>query len=229
MSRNQIFGMAALVVALVAAVVVFVIPSGHSASGASSSTSTGGSGGTGTSPGSAARGDRATASTASIQAPSFIAPVPAGWNVRARANAKGAHQFQLGSTKAPINALGIGPSGTVGVTVTEYSPEALARGHIAGKPAGSYSPVALLPFLVGQPARAEGVQVAQHGTATALAGAAAAEEAFFYGYRGRENLQVDVVAKHDGRLFLIELDAEPRLASASQGALGQILGGWRFR
>ena len=232
MSRTLIAGIAVLAVALVAAVLVFVVPSGHSATGASASAGTGSSASTASSTGGgagAAQRDPSATSTASIQAPSFTAPVPAGWNVRARANAKGTHQFQLGSTKGQINALGIGPAGTVAVTATEYGPEVLARGHIAGKPAGSYSPVALLPFLVGQPARAEGVQTGEHPTATVLAGAPAGEEAFFYGYRGRENIQVDVIAEHDGRLFLVELDAEPRLAAASRSALSQILGGWRFR
>jgi len=219
MSRSHVIGLTALAVALLAAVAFFVVPSTHST----------GSGGGAGSAGGAAGEHPAVTSTASIQAPSFIAPVPAGWTVRARANAKGAHQFQLGSGRAPINGVGIGPAGTVAVTVTEYSPQALANGRIAGRPAGGYSAVALLPLLVGQPARAEGVQVGQHPTAALLAGAPAAEEAFFYGYRGRENLQVDVIAKHDGRLFMIELDAEPHLAAASKRALSEILGGWRFR
>jgi hypothetical protein len=206
MSRNQL--VAAAVVALVvgAAAVFFVLPSGRRAADQS-----------------------APAATAtSLQAASFTAPLPAGWTVRERSNRSGAHQFQLGSTKATINGLGIGPGGTVAVTITEYGPQALARGRISGKPAGSFSPVGLLPFLVGQPAHAEGVQVGQHPTPVSLAGAPAGEEAFFYGYRGRENVQVDVIAKHNGRLFMVELDAEPRLQAASKSALSQILGGWRF-
>ena len=192
---------------LVAAGVFFLLPSSHSA------------------------GDQPSTAAPStlIQAPSFTAPVPGGWTVRARANSKGTHQFQLGSTKAPINGVGIGPAGTVALTITEYGPQALTRGRIAGKPAGSYSPVALLRYVVGQPARAEGVQVGQHPTATVLAGAQAGEEAFFYGYRSRMNLQVDVIAKRNGHLFLIELDAEPRLETTSKAAVSEVLGGWRFR
>ncbi len=169
----------------------------------------------------------ATATT-SIHAPSFTAPVPAGWTVRARSNAKGAHEFQLGSTKGQINGVDIGPPGTVAVTITESQPEALTHAHIAGKPASSYSPVALLPHIVGQPARAEGVQAGERPSATRLAGAPAGEEAFFYGYKGHSNVQVDVVAEHAGRLFLVELDGEPRLQATSRSALAQILGGWRF-
>jgi hypothetical protein len=207
LTRSHVAGIAVLVLALLAAAVFFLLPSSHSA------------------------GDQRSAGTTatSIQAPSFTAPVPGGWTVRAQSNSKGAHQFQLGSTKAPINGVGIGPAGTVAVTVTEYGLPALARGRIAGKPASSYSPVALLPFVVGQPARAEGVQVGQHPKPTVLAGAQAGEEAFFYGYHGHENLQVDVIAKRNGHLFLVELDAEPQLQAASKAALSQVLGGWRFR
>jgi hypothetical protein len=207
MSRNQLAAAAVVALLLGAAAVFFFLPSsGRRAADQSSPAAT----------------------ATSLHTASFTAPVPAGWTVREQSNAKGAHQFQLGSTKASINGVGIGPGGTVAVTITEYGPQALTRGRISGKPAGSYTPVALLPFIVGQPARAEGVQVGQHPTPIALAGAPASEEAFFYGYRGRENLQVDVIAKHNGRLFMVELDAEPRLQAASKSALSQILGGWRF-
>lgn len=206
MSRNQLVAAAVLALVAGAAAVFFLLPTGHRA---------------------AAQSPPATAA-ASLHTASFTAPVPAGWTVREQSNAKGAHQFQLGSTKASINGVGIGPAGTVAVTITEYGPQALTRGRILGKPAASYLPVGLLPFVVGQPARAEGVQVGQRATPVVLAGAPAAEEAFFYGYKSRENLQVDVIAKHGGRLFMVELDAEPRLQAASKSALSQILGGWRF-
>jgi len=209
MSRNQVVAALAVVALVLGATAVFLlVPSSRHA---------------------AAQGPSpAPASTTSLHTSSFVTPVPAGWTVREQSNAKGAHAFELGSTKASINGVGIGPAGTVAVTITEYSPKLLTVGRIAGKPAGTYSAAALLPFIVGQPGQAEGVQVGQHPAPTTLAGAQAAEEAFFYGYRSRENLQVDVVAKHSGRLFLIELDAEPRLQAASKSALSQILGGWRF-
>ncbi len=206
MSRTRVVLAAVLALVAGAAAVFVLMPSKHDAS---------------------AQGTPA-ASTTSINTASFTLPVPTGWTVREHSNGKGANQFQLGSTKAQINGLGIGPGGTVAVTITEYTPAVLAKGRIAGKPASTYSAAALLPFTVGQPASAEGVQVGQHATPTTLDGAQAGEEAFFYGYKGRANLQVDVLAKHGGRLFLVELDAEPRLQATSKSALSQILGGWRF-
>lgn len=206
MSRTRVVLAAVLALVAGAAAVFLLMPSKHQAAAQS----------------------RPAVSTTSIHTAYFTVPVPAGWTVREQSNAKGAHQFQLGSTEATINGVGIGPGGTVAVTITEYTPAVLSKGKIAGKPAGSYSTAALLPFTVGQPARAEGVQVAQHATPTTLDGAQAGEEAFFYGYKGRANLQVDVIAKHAGRLYLVELDAEPRLQATSKSALSQILGGWHF-
>jgi len=218
MTRNHVVAAAVIALLLGAAAVFFLMPSGRRAASHGSASAT------------AAATPSTTASTTSLHTPSFTTSVPTGWTVRERSNAAAgdAHQFQLGSTKGSINGVGIGPAGTVAVTITEYGPRTLARGRIAGKPADGYTPAALLPFVVGQPATAEGVQIGQRPTPITLAGAQAAEEAFFYGYRSRENLQVDVVAKHAGRLFLTELDAEPRLAAASKSALSQILGGWRF-
>ena len=210
MSRKHVVLAALLALVVGAAAVFFVLPSGHHTAVAQST-------------------PPAPASTTSIDTAYFSLPVPAGWMVRERFSAKGVRQFQLGSTKAPINALGIGPGGTVAVTITEYTPAVLAKGHIAGKPAESFSAIALLPFIVGQPGNAEGVQTGEQATPTTLDGAEAGEEAFFYGYNGRANLQVDVLAKHAARLFLIELDAEPHLQATSKSALAQILGGWRFR
>ncbi len=206
MSRTRVVLAAVLALVAGAAAVFLLMPSKHDAAAQSTP----------------------AVSTTSIHTASFTVPVPAGWTVREQSNAKGAHQFQVGSTKATINGVGIGPGGTVAVTITEYTPAVLSKGKIAGKPAGSYSAAALLPFTVGQPARAEGVQVGQPPTATTLDGAQAGEEAFSYGYKGRANLQVDVIAKHAGRLFLVELDAEPRLQATSKSALSQILGGWHF-
>ncbi len=212
MSRTRVVLAAVLALVLGAAAVFVLMPSKHPAAAQSA-------------PASAAA---PASSTTSIHTASFTVPVPAGWTVREQSNSKGAHQFQLGSTKASINGLGIGPGGTVGVTITEYTPAVLSKGRINGKPAGRYSAAALLPFTVGQPARAEGVQVGEHATPTTLDGAQAGEEAFFYGYKGRANVQVDVIAKHAGRLFLVELDAEPRLQATSKSALAQILSGWHF-
>ena len=47
-----------------------------------------------------------------------------------------------------------------------------------------------MPDIVGQPAKAEGVQAGERRPRHRLAGAPAGEEAFFYGYKGLSNVQV---------------------------------------
>ena len=40
---------------------------------------------------------------------------------------------------------------------------------------------------------------------------------------------VDLLAKHGGRLFVVELDAEPALATQSEAAMQTIFSSWRWR
>ena len=164
----------------------------------------------------------------SIQANSFSATLPAGWTVLSRA-AGGAHGYHLSSTGASINGLGIGPSGTIGVTVTESGQGALAHGRVEGRPASTYSAPALLPHVIGTPAVASSVVRVAAPAPRHLASEPAGEEAFTYTYKGRKMMQVDLLAKHGGRLFVVELDAEPALASQSKAALQTIFGSWHWR
>ncbi len=163
-----------------------------------------------------------------IDAGSFTAAVPAGWTVAARA-AGGAHGYHLSSTGATIDPLGIGPKGTIGITLTESRPGALAHGLVKGRPASGYSASALLPAVIGTPGRAVSVKLVAAPEPRHLAGQPAGEEAFTYSYTGRKMMQVDLLAKHGGRLFVVELDAEPALASESQAALHTIFSSWRWR
>ncbi len=208
MSRHHVILAAVLVVVIAGAVVFFTLPSKHSPTATSA---------------------HAPGAPATIHAPSFTASYVEGWSLETRTNSRGAHRYQLSSTGAAINGLGIPPAGTVGITIDESAPAGLATAHIAGRPADSYRAVALLPFVVGEPASAVGVSRTERPTTTVLDGEEAGEEAFSYAYKGRQNLQVDVLSKHDGHLFLIELDAEPRLAHPSQSGLSAVTSGWRWR
>ena len=177
--------------------------------------------------GSAAHATRPPASR-SIVARSFTAGVPAGWTAASRALGDG-RGYHLSSTGAKINALGIGPEGTIGVTITESGQGVLAHGRVGGRPAHAYGAPALLAFVIGTPGRASSVVRVAAPAPRHLAGRPAGEEAFTYRYRGRKMMQVDVLAEHGGRLFVVELDAEPALASQSQAALQTIFTSWHWR
>ncbi len=164
--------------------------------------------------------------TATIKGLTFQASVPAGWVVvRQQTDARGALGIQLSSTGAKLSALGIGPAGTAGVTIFESQNGAALHGRAAA----SIAPVALLPHVIGTPAKAVSVVAGERPTRTKLTGARAAEEAFGYGFAGRGMMQVDLLAVRRRKVFTIELDAEPGLSGVSQTALAHIVSSWRWR
>jgi hypothetical protein len=165
-----------------------------------------------------------------IHTASFRTPIPAAWYfVQERATAAGARGFHLSSTGAPVDGLGIAPKGAAALTVAESAPGALAAARIGGRPASGLTAPELLPHLVGQPRRAASVVTVQAPAATRLDGAPAAQAAFAYDFQGRPMTQTDVIAEHGGRVFTVELDAEPSQAGAGRKALATVLSSWRWR
>jgi hypothetical protein len=163
---------------------------------------------------------------------SFTTAYQTGWALTVRHGPAGAARYQLSSTGAPVNGLGIPPVGTIGITIDEMPVSSLAVLHLAGAgpdpAAASQSAVELLPHAVGTPSGAQAVATADFAHAMTLDGADAAEEAYTYNLAGHENLQVDVLSHHEGQLVLLELDAEPAVARAGQAALEAITGKWRW-
>lgn len=163
---------------------------------------------------------------------SFTTAYQASWHLTVRQDPTGVARYQLSSTDAPIDGLGIPAAGAIGVTIDEVPDSALRVLHLAGaRPdtdAAKQSAVELLPNVVGTPSEAQGVARATAPHATSLQGADAAEEAYIYNLGGRGNVQVDVLSHRDGRIFLLELDTEPALARAGQAALEAITREWRW-
>jgi hypothetical protein len=169
---------------------------------------------------------------AALRASSFTTSYETGWRLTTKRSPTGAARYALSSSRTPPNSLGIPPAGALGITIDEI-PISLAKSlHLGGAApdaaAARQSMLTLLPHAVGTPARAEHVARVAAPHAVLLDGAQAAEEAYTYRYAGRENVQVDVLSRHQGRLFLVELDAEPSLAQASRSALAAVTGGWRW-
>jgi hypothetical protein len=158
-----------------------------------------------------------------LQGRAFETSVIAGWRIRTRQNPHGAVRYQASSTAAALDSAGVPPAGGVGITIDDVPASFFTRGS-------SRAPDSLtvLRMSAGTPRGAKGVARVAAPRRTTLGGAEAAEEAFTYSYRGRGNVQVDVVAQHGGRSLLIELDAEPGLAKPSQQALELLASGWRW-
>jgi hypothetical protein len=205
-----------VVMLLVAAAVLFSTSSAHHTQTAASTAAR--------APGTAAR--TASATVQALRAPSFTTAYEPGWTLTSKVGPDGATRHQLSSTGAPINGLGLPPSGAVGITIDE----GLLSGVVDGRflSLADKSVLALLRLTVGTPRGAREVTLAGAPRATTLGGVGAAEEAYTYFYEGRQNTQVDVLSERDGHSVLIELDAEPALSRQSQAALELLVADWRW-
>lgn len=171
---------------------------------------------------------QASRSPRALATASFVTSYPAGWTISS-ARAGEARRYQLSSTGAPIDSAGIGAAGTVGVTIVEVGLRGQAAASIKGART-STADLELLRRAVGVPRAATGVSEPQAPRPTSLGGVPAVEESFFYTYAGRPNVQSDVLALHDTRAVLIELDGEPNAAALQEHAYEKLLlGNWRWR
>jgi hypothetical protein len=116
--------------------------------------------------------------THTLDAYTFATSVPPGWTINAKAVKNGTVDYHLSSTGKPIDGLGIGPAGTIGITISESGTKALAGGKLGGRPAAGYAPTELLTFLVGEPRQALSVVRAQSPAPRTLAGQSAGEEGY---------------------------------------------------
>jgi hypothetical protein len=141
--------------------------------------------------------------------------------------------YQLSSTGAAANALGVPPAGTIAVTISVIPARLLPLYHLAGAmPDTSWATqnvLELLPNVVGTPGAATYVRRAGAPSRSSLAGAEAAIESYGYLYRGLGNIQVDLLARRAGNLILIELDTEPSLAREGEAAVQAIAQNWHWR
>jgi hypothetical protein len=163
----------------------------------------------------------------------FSTSYSGGWSVSSKHNATGAALYQLSSTGAKVNGLGIAPAGTVAVTIAQTPLSFFSTGHLIGAgpdtAASSQSTVELLPHVVGTPGGAQRVVLAAPPARSSLAGAEAAIESYGYTYRGVGDVQVDLLARRDGDVFLLELNTEPALAAEGEAALETIAKHWRWQ
>jgi hypothetical protein len=163
----------------------------------------------------------------------FSTSYSGGWSVSSKHNASGAALYQLSSTGAKVNGLGIAPAGTVAVTIAQTPLSFFSTGHLMGAgpdtAASRQSAVELLSLVVGTPGGAQRVILAAPPARSSLAGAEAAIESYGYTYRGVGDVQVDLLAHRDDDVFLLELNTEPALAAQGEAALETIATHWRWQ
>jgi hypothetical protein len=163
---------------------------------------------------------------------SFTTTYPPGWGLTVRHGPEGAARYQISSNGAPVSGLGIGPPGTIAITIDETPASLLSKIHLAGgrpDPAAAIqSSLELLPQSVGTPTGALEIVHTEFPRPTYLDGADAAREAYTYLWAGHRNVQVDVLSHRGGALFLLELDTEPPLAQQGRAALEALTSDWRW-
>jgi hypothetical protein len=157
----------------------------------------------------------------------FASSFSATWNAWTATRPNGAARYQLSSTAATPNGLGIPAPGGVAVTIDD-TPTTVLPVRLSRAKAGA-SPVALIPDFVGVPSGAVGTKLASPPASTRLGGAEAAIESYAYTDSGVANVQVDILARHDGRFVLVELDTEPAFAAAGEAALETLGKHWLWR
>lgn len=185
----------------------------------------------------------------SLHGGSFRTAIDSGFEVVAHAGTRGSQTWSLSSSGARLDEEGIPPAGTIGITLAEsltpatgaHGGEAANAGRVgeaAAQPhaeapetserAREEAAIALMLRVVRTPTDAEGVEPSQMPRYRTLGGASAAEVSYEYTYRGRGNVQVDVVARRGGKVYFIELDTELGQIARGEAALTQLLRAWHW-
>jgi hypothetical protein len=167
------------------------------------------------------------ASVRSLRGAAFTSSFPSSWNIWSRSGAR-ADLYQLSSTHGRPNELGIPPAGAIAITIDASTSTSAATARFSHTVTRD-GIVRLMPLFVGTPGGAVGVSLASPPKRSKLAGSEAAIEAYGYTYRGVGNIQVDVLAKHDAHIVLIELDTEPQFAAQGEAALETLARHWHWR
>jgi type II secretory pathway pseudopilin PulG len=169
-----------------------------------------------------------SSSTTALRGRAFTTAYPDGWTVTIRHRSAEDITYVLTSSAARTNDLGIPPAGAIGITIDDYSLEAVSAIDPAAAATVSQDPLALLPAFIGTPRTAvdEVSSVALH--TTTLGAAAAAAASYTYIYNGVSDVQSDVVSRHGQQIATIELNTEPALASQGTAALNAVAAHWRW-
>ena len=171
---------------------------------------------------------------------SFTSTIDARWKVVVRTGLRGFETLTLTSTAAALDQQGVPPAGAIGITIIESPVSALSQ-HASASPRlevreaqatggaiQAEQAIALMSRVVRTPAGAQGVEHSGLPRFRTLSGASAAEESYEYLYGGRGNVQVDVVARHGGEIYFIDLDTELARIVDGEASFSRLLRDWRW-
>jgi hypothetical protein len=166
------------------------------------------------------------AADSSLKGPRFTTHYPSDWQ-RVTEKHRGKTEYTLTAPGTTVKELGL-PSapGGAAITVWSWTTRAFRRDFHRRPPSRSGK---LLDTIVGVPRDATDVEDAQRRRAVRLAGARGAAVGFRYRYKGRANLQLDVVARHGPTVIFAELNMDPAIGDAGLAPWRTLRSTWRWR
>jgi hypothetical protein len=156
----------------------------------------------------------------------FTTRYPSSWH-RAREKHGGKTEFTLTAPGTTVRQLGL-PTAPGGAAITVWSWTARAFRHDFHRRAPSRSG-RLLDLIVGIPRDATDVKDAEKRRAIRVAGANGAAVGYRYRYKGRNNLQLDFVARHGSTVVFAELDMDPAVGDGGLTPWRTLRSSWRWR
>ena len=139
----------------------------------------------------------------------------------------GAIAYALSSNRARLNAFGVPPAGSIGITIEEFSVTTLGERN-RGALGAVQDPVALLSDLIRTPTGAvDPASLTAHRVY--LAGVPAAGVTSTYAYDGVTTVQANLVSIDGQEIATIQMDADPALAVRGNSVLNDLIADWRWR
>jgi hypothetical protein len=174
------------------------------------------------------------ATTHTLHVSSSTTSYPAGWRLTSPPGPAGIITYELSSTGAKANGVGIPPAGTIAITIGVLSvswvtTHPLLSGVPPDRAAASQSALQLLPHVIGTPVPSPSDWITTAAHSTVLDGVSAAAIVYRYRYAGVGNVQSDVLARHGHEIVYAELDTEPSLRSKGTAALATITTHWHWK
>ena len=156
----------------------------------------------------------------------FTTAIPPQWNVSMTLPSQGATDYRVTNSQ-PAMAYNevLPPPGTIEIQIVDFTPASVAQA--LGPRAASQSPRQLLRYSF-EPRGATDVvrSVAPHGSS--LGGLAAAGDSYTYTYKGRSDVQTQMVSRKAGEIVSIQMDNAPSLQANARSMLHTIIAGWKW-
>jgi hypothetical protein len=171
----------------------------------------------------AAHGDRV------LTGPGFVTQYPSGWRrwiKHTRVNGKPAWAAVFSSTHRVVGSTPRPVRGQEVMMVIEYPMSAKLK---QDPDANSQTATEFLLYSIGLPKGAKQLGRVSPDAPSTLGGVSAATLAVSYVEQGQGVVQIDSVARHDGKAYVLASYSQASVDRVADAALGQVIAGWQWR